>query len=144
MSLEALLEMWDKDSVVDKTDPSKEILRIPNVHAKYVRQLVAQNLALKKCEMEYARMKKLKWEYYQGKMDQDELKKYGWEPFGFILKNDITTYIDADTDLAKIQARKILFQQGIDACNLILKEINNRTWQVKEFMGWEKFIQGQH
>jgi hypothetical protein len=23
-----------------------------------------------------------------------------------------------------------------------MKELNNRTWQLKEYMGWEKFIQG--
>ena len=138
--------MWENDSTIDQTDPGKEILRIPNIHAKYAKQHVLHSLAIKKCSMDYSRMKKIKWEYYTGKLNGDEetLKKYNLEPFRLTLKSDVSTYLDSDEDLQKINAKKILHEQAVELCTIILKELNNRTWQIKEYMGWEKFIQGQH
>jgi hypothetical protein len=141
-----LVEMWDKDSVIDLTDPGAEMIRIPVLHSKYVRQHVAHSLASKSCAIEFARIKKVKWEYYTGKLngDEDTLKKYGLEPFRFTLKGDVSTYLDSDEDLAKLQAKKALHDQSVDFCTAVIKELSNRTWQIKEFMSWEKFIQGQH
>lgn len=144
MTIDSLAEMWEKDSNVDTTDPGREIIRIPILHSKYVTQLTAHSLSAKQCAIEISKMRKVKWEYYQGRLDESELKKYGWEPFRFVLKSDISTYIDSDDDLARLAAKKALHDQAIEFCNLVLKELNNRTWQLKEFMGWEKFISGQH
>lgn len=144
MNIDSIAEMWEKDSVVDTTDPGREIIRIPILHSKYVTQLTAHSLSSKQCAIEISKMRKIKWEYYQGRLDENDLKKYGWEPFRFVLKSDISTYIDSDDDLARLAAKKALHDQTIEFCNLVLKELNNRTWQLKEFMGWEKFISGQH
>jgi hypothetical protein len=87
-------------------------------------------------------MKKLKWEYYTGKLDDDQLKKYGWEPFPFVLKSDITTYLDADEDLAKCLAQRRMHEEIVEVCMSIMKELGARTFQLKDFISWEKFIQG--
>lgn len=142
--LNQIIEMWDKDSEVDQTEPGKEIIKIPTLHAKYARLLSAHSLASKQCHIEYARMKKIKYEYYNGKLDTDELKKYGWEPFRFLLKSDIGTYLDADQDLVKITAKIALHEEAITFCSSVLKELNARTYQLRAFMDWEKFIQGAH
>jgi hypothetical protein len=97
---------------------------------------------VKDAEFKYNRMKKLKWEYYTGKLDDDDLKKYGWEPFPFTLKSDITTYLDADEDINKYLASKMMHEEVVDVCNAILKELNSRTFQLRSFIDWEKFIQG--
>jgi hypothetical protein len=88
-------------------------------------------------------MKKIKWEYYQGRLDEADLKKYGWEPFGFVLKSDISTYIESDDDLTKILAKKIIHEQCLEFCTMVIKELNSRTYQIKAFIDWEKFINGQ-
>lgn len=144
VSLEIILDTWDKDSEVDTTDPGKEIVRIPVLHAKYSRFLSAHSLASKRCSFEYSRMRKLKLEYYSGRMDADDLKKYNWEPFRFVLKSDIAAYLDADDDLTKILAKKTLHDEAVTACSAIMKELNSRTYQIKAFMDWERFINGQH
>lgn len=143
-SLETLIDMWDSDANVNMTDPGAELIRIPVIHAKYVRQLSAHSLSSKKWGMEISKLRKLKWEYYNGRLDDDDLKKYGWQPFKFLLKSDISVYIDADDDLLKLQTKKAVHDEAVQFCNAVLKELNNRTWQLKEYMSWEKFIQGQH
>jgi hypothetical protein len=140
-----LVEMWDKDAEIDQTDPGTEILRIPLLHSKYVKQHMAHSLAAKSCAIEFSRIKKIKWEYYTGKLNGDEeiLKKYNLEPFRFTLKGDVSTYLESDEDLSRITAKKALHDQAVEFCSLVVKELNARTYQLRAFMDWEKFIQGQ-
>ena len=142
--LEAIIEHWTKDSEVDSTEPGKEILRIPLLHNKYNKFLTLHNLSAKKAGYEYAKVKKVKWVYYNGKMSQDELDKYGWEPFQFVLKSDINVYLDGDDDLNKLARKKAYHEEAAAFCTNVMKELNNRTWQLKEFMSWERFVSGQH
>jgi hypothetical protein len=140
--LEELLEMWRKDSVIDRTEPGKELINIPQLHSKYLNILSRHRLLVKEAEFKYNKMKKIKWEYFTGKLDDEQLKHYGWEPFQFVLKSDITTYMDSDDDLNKFMASKIMHEEIVDICQAILKELNSRTFQLRDFIQWERFIQG--
>lgn len=140
--LDELLVMWAKDAEIDRTEPGKALLDIPKLHSKYLNILSSHRLASRDAEFKYNRMKKLKWEYYTGKLDDDELKKYGWDPFPFVLKADINTYLESDEDLNKYRAQKIMHDEIVEVCNSILKELNARTFQLRDFIAWERFIQG--
>ena len=140
--LDDLLQMWAKDAEIDRTEPGKALLDIPKLHSKYLNILSNHRLSSCDAEFKYNRMKKLKWEYYTGKLDDDDLKKYGWEPFPFVLKSDITTYLDSDEDLNKYLAQKMMHDEIVDVCQSILKELNSRTFQLRDFIAWERFIQG--
>ena len=140
--LDELLEMWRQDSQIDRTEPSKELLNIPQLHSKYLNILSRHRLLSKDAEFKYNKMKKLKWEYYTGKLDDDQLKQYNWKPFPFVLKSDITTYLESDEDINKYIANKILHDEIVDVCTSILKELNSRTYQLRSFIDYEKFIQG--
>lgn len=143
-SLESLIDSWTKDSAVDSTDPGKEILRIPILHNNYNKYLTLHNLATKRAILEISKLRKVKWAYYTGKMSDEELKECGWEPFQFVLKSDISVYIEGDVDLIALQRKKAYHEEASNFCQNVMKELNNRTWQLKEFMAWERFINGQH
>ena len=140
--LEDLLEMWRQDSEIDRTEPGKALLDIPKLHSKYLNILSQHRLLSKQAEFKYNKMKKLKWEYYTGKLDEDDLKKYGWEPFPYTLKSDLNTYLESDEDVNKFIAVKIMHDEIVDVCTSILKELNSRTFQLRDYISWEKFIQG--
>lgn len=140
--LDDLLATWAKDSEIDRTEPGKALLDIPKLHSKYLNILSNHRLLVREAEFKYNRMRKIKWEYYTGKLDDDDLKKHGWEPFPFVLKSDITTYLDADEDMNRFLAQKLMHEEVVEVCNSILKELNSRTYQLRSFIDWEKFIQG--
>lgn len=140
--LDDLLEMWRADSVIDRTEPGKALINIPQLHSKYLNILSRHRLLSKEAGFKYNKMKKLKWEYYTGKLDKDQLEKYGWEPFPFVLKSELTTYLESDEDINKYIAQKILHDEIVEVCTSILKELNSRTFQLRDFISWEKFIQG--
>jgi hypothetical protein len=142
-NLEQILKYWDTDSNMDQTEPGKELLRIPILHSKYLNILTKHKIASKKAHFDYLRMRKVKWEYFTGKMSQEELEEYGWEPFQFALKSDINTYLEADSDLIKLLEKKVYHEEAISVIESIMSELKQRTWQLRDFISWEKFVNGQ-
>ena len=140
--LDDVLRMWADDSNIDRTEPGKALIDIPKLHSKYLNILSKHRLMVKEAEFKYNKMKKLKWEYYTGKLDDDELKKRGWEPFPYVIKAELSTYMEADEDVNRLLASKLINEEMVDVCTSILKELNNRAWELKSFIDWEKFIQG--
>jgi hypothetical protein len=140
--LDELLNMWAADSVIDRTEPGKALINIPQLHSKYLNILSRHRLLAKEADFKYSRMKKIKWEYYTGKLDDDQLQQHGWEPFPFVLKSEITTYFEGDEDLNRLTAQKMLHEEIVEVCQSILKELNSRTFQLRDFIAWERFIQG--
>jgi len=141
-TLENILKAWEKDSVVDQTEPSREIINVPILHSKYLNFMVKHRIASKKVGFDLYRIKRQKWEYYTGKMSQEELDELGWEPFRYTLKSDVSTYMESDKDIIRLMEKKTYHDEAIAVCEAILKELNNRTWQVREHMTHERFIQG--
>jgi hypothetical protein len=142
-NLEQILKYWETDSVMDQTEPSKELLKIPVLHSKYLNILTKHKIASKKAHFDYLRMRKIKWEYFTGKMSKEELDEYGWEPFQFALKSDINTYLEADSDLIKLLEKKVYHEESISVIESIMSELKQRTWQLRDFISWEKFVNGQ-
>jgi len=141
-TLEQILKLWESDAVIDQTEPSKELIRIPTIHSKYLGILTKHKIASKKAHFDYLRMRKIKWEYFTGKLSQEELEEYGWEPFQFALKSDITTYLEADKDLIKLLEKKVYHDETVSVVESIMSELKQRTWQLRSFIDYEKFIGG--
>ena len=141
--LEKILNLWKEDSIIDQTEPSRELLRIPTLHSKYIDLLAHYKVASKKTHFKILEMKKLKWEYYTGKLSQEELDQYGWEPFRYTLKSDIVTYIDSDTDLINLMQKKIYHDETVSVIESIMAELKQRAWELKSLIDWERFIAGQ-
>ena len=142
-TLEQVLKHWEKDVEIDQTEPGKELLRIPVLHNKYLSILTKHKIAAKKAHFDYLRMRKVKIEYYSGRMSQEELEEHGWQPFSFVLKSDISAYLEGDNDLIKLLEKKVYHEEAVSVVESIMNELKQRTWQLRDFISWEKFIGGQ-
>jgi hypothetical protein len=141
-NLEQILDMWKNDSEIDQTEPGKELIRIPKLHNKYITILTKHRLTAEKTNFDYLRMKKKKWEYYTGKMPQEELQERNWEPFKYTLKSDISLYLESDNDLIKILEKKVYHKEIISVLESILSELKSRTFQLRDFIAYERFLSG--
>lgn len=142
-NLEQILKLWEKDADIDQTEPGKELIKIPKLHNQYLSILTKHKIASKKAHFDYLRMRKVKIEYYSGRMDQEDLEKYGWVPFAFVLKSDINAYLEGDTDLIKLLEKKVYHEEAVSVVESIMSELKNRNWELKSFIDWERFISGQ-
>lgn len=145
VSIDALMEEWSKDAAIDEIEPGRETAKIPSLHAKYLRILTHHNLVCKKLTSDYNKMKRIKFEYYSGDLNNPEdLAEYNLQPFNKkLLRQDIPSYIDSDTDLNNILLKKVVHQEVVDFCSSVLKELNNRTFQLGNIIKWEQFTGGR-
>jgi hypothetical protein len=143
MELSEIKRMAYKDMPIDDTELDIESLKIPQLHNKYLNLFHDEKLVLCKTETDYKSLLRTKWEYYTGKLDQDQLNYYGWDIFPFkILKNDIQLYLDADADLIKLKGKMQYQKEKVSYLESILKSINNRQWSIRGAIDWRKFISG--
>jgi hypothetical protein len=142
-NLEQVLKYWESDADMDQTEPGKELLKIPKLHNKYLSILTKHKIASKKAHFDYLRMRKIRLDYYAGRLSKEELAEYGWEPFQFVLKTDINAYLEADVDLIKLLEKKVYHEETVSVLESIMGELKNRHWELKSFIDWERFIGGQ-
>ena len=115
MKLEEIQELWNRDRDIDIEELAIESSRIPQIHDKYLKIYIDERIRLKGLEFELAKMVRTKTDYYSGRMAQEDLEKYGWEPFlDKILKTEISSYIDADEDIFKIKRNITVMQEKIN------------------------------
>lgn len=144
MTLDEIRKELEKDSRVNDTTLDLESLKIPQLHGKYLNFLTDERLLLGMFQAEVDLMLRLKWEYYTGKLSQQELQNRGWEPFALkILRNDIDLYLNSDSDLVKSRQKLFYQKEKISLLEEIIKELNNRHWKIRNAIDWRKFVNGQ-
>lgn len=144
MKLDELIESWKQDSIIDETQPQQELIRTPILHAKYVEVLSKHRIASQKAKFDYSKMKKIRREYYLGNLDKETLDEYNWEQFDLKIgtKGNIDLYLESDSHLIKLLEKKAYYDECILICEAILKELNNRTWQLREYLSYQRFLSG--
>tara|TARA_B100001564_G_scaffold310509_1_gene282242 strand:+ start:365 stop:793 length:429 start_codon:yes stop_codon:yes gene_type:complete len=141
MNLETIQEMWKKDSVIDGDLYCEESTKIPQLHMKYMEFHNTFSLMKKEKELDMKRLIKEKWLYYKGKAPSSVYKEM---PFDFKLttKEEINMFIESDDDIMKLQYRIDYLEQTLLYLDSVLRMINNRNFQIKNAIDWEKFKNG--
>ena len=141
ITLESLQEMWVKDATIDRDNLHDESLNIPSLHAKYFELYNTVFLLRKKAEQQRKNIRHERYEYYSGKADPEV---YIENPFGKKIrdKDTMTKYLDADDKLKQISLKIDYYETLLNYCESILKQISNRTYQIKNAIEWQKFIAG--
>jgi hypothetical protein len=143
MDIETIKKMVEKDMQIDDVNLDLESLKTPQLHGKYLNILHEESLSLHKSMMEIKELRRLKWEYYLGKLDQETLDEKGWQPFGLkILRNDIDIYLDSDKDLLRMEARIHYQKEKVKYLESVLQGLGRRGWDIKSAIEWKKFMSG--
>jgi hypothetical protein len=145
IELNDLVDQWVDDAKVNRIDPDRDILNIPNLHSKYASQIVLHNAALRVKRICYKELLRVKTHYYSGNLNnKKDLADRNWEPFVYTTKGktDIESYLAADPDLNKSIEAMGMHEDSINFCELVVKEISNRTWQIKSYLDYSKYKLG--
>ena len=133
--------MWEKDSQIDKDNLHDESLKIPALHAKYHEMFNNILLLRKRAEQQRKNIRHARYEYYSGKADPEV---YIENPFPKKIrdKDTMTKYMDADEKLSESSLKIDYYDTMLSYLESILKQISNRTYQIKNAIEWSKFIAG--
>lgn len=144
VTLENLMKEWSDDTGIDPTSMEKETLKISYLHGKYLNIRAHHNILLRKMEADYKLLKGLREDYYQGHLSKDELDERGWEPNQHILSNpQIARKLDTDPELNKMLLKRIAHEEIVSYCDMVLKSLNNRTWDLGNFIKYQQMTQGR-
>ena len=141
MNLEQLQEQWKKDSVIDTDLYCEASTKIPQLHMRYMEYYNTFSLMKKERESEMKGLVKEKWIYYKGKAPSSVYKEI---PFDLKLtdKKELEMFIGADADVRKLQYKIDYIDQVLYFLDSVLRMINNRNFQIKNAIDWEKFKNG--
>ena len=143
LKLEEILALWEQDSKINDAELDRESLKIPALHNKYLKIYTNTNLHLKKMNYDFKEMERNKFEYYSGKMCEEDLKEQGWEQFDHkLLKQDIPRYLESDSELIKMLLQTNYQREKVETLRSILTNINNRSFYINNAITWQQFLNG--
>ena len=141
IDLPTLQQMWEKDSKIDIDNLHTESLNIPVLHAKYYDIYNNFMLLRKKAEQQKKNTRHERYEYYSGKADPDVYIK---DPFPKKIrdKDTMNKYLDADERLSNVSMKIEYYDVMLRYIEVILKQITNRTYQIKNSIEFMRFTSG--
>ena len=141
INLNEIQSMWEKDSKIDRDNLHEESLNIPMLHAKY--HDLYNNLILlrKKAEQQRKNIRHERYEYFSGKSDPEV---YQDNPFPKKIrdKDTMQKYMDADGKLSDASLKIGYYDTMLEYLESILKQISNRTYQIKNALDFMRFSAG--
>ena len=141
ISIEKIQEMWERDSQIDPDNLHDESLEIPQLHSKYYTLYNTITLLREKSKKSYNRVKLERYNYYSGKAPQEV---YAEEPFPYKVreKDALQRHIEADEKLNDIDLKVKYCDVMLKFLEEIIKNISNRTFQIKNAIEWHRFQAG--
>ena len=141
INLDKIQSMWQEDCKIDIDNMHEESIKVPQLHSKYHEILNNLILLRTKAQKIQKSVRHKRYEYYSGKADPDVYER---EPFPKKVrdKDALIRYLDADERLTEANLKVEYYNVMINYLESILKQISNRTYQIKNSIEWHKFQAG--
>ena len=141
INLDKIQSMWQEDCKIDIDNMHEESIKIAQLHSKYHEILNNLILLRTKAQRIQKSVRHERYEYYSGKADPEVYEK---EPFPKKVrdKDALIRYMDADDRVSDANLKVEYYDVMINYTESILKQISNRTYQIKNSIEWHKFQAG--
>ena len=126
-TLNEIQDEWSIDCKVNELNLGQESTRIPELHSKYLNQLTTFKLQLRKSQSDLLSLRRVKWKYFRGELDQKELNNLGWDQYlgNAPLNNQMNEYLDTDADVIRLTDKVEYINTCLTQCDYIMKSINS-------------------
>ena len=141
INLDKIQSMWQEDCKIDIDNMHEESIKVPQLHSKFHEILNNLILLRTKAQKIQKSVRHERYEYYSGKADPEVYEK---EPFPKKVrdKDALIRYMDADDRVSEANLKVEYYDVMINYTESILKQISNRTYQIKNSIEWHKFQAG--
>ena len=141
INLDKIQSMWQEDCKIDIDNMHEDSIKVPQLHSKYHEILNNLILLRTKAQKIQKSVRHERYEYYSGKADPDVYER---EPFPKKVrdKDALIRYMDADDRVSDANLKVEYYDVMINYTESILKQISNRTYQIKNSIEWHKFQAG--
>ncbi len=143
MKLEEIRRLWEEDSKINPKDLSGELFEINRLHSKYTGIYIGERQLHKAQEIEYNRLKKIKRDYYLGRLPRKFVEENDWEPIEHEIRaSDVGDYLRGDSDLCKIESKMAMQEIKLDLLKEIVKSIHTRSYNIRTALDYMKWKDG--
>jgi hypothetical protein len=147
LTLEQVLEHWKKDCEIDDLELDRSSRETPKLHAKYIDLLSQAKLQKQRKEMEFKKLLKDKFMWYNGKMDKTMMDEKGWDydPFDGLskpMKSDMDYFYESDPQIQALQSQIEYWKTMIDTLSDIVSNITWRHQTISNMIKWRQFTSG--
>ena len=141
INLDKIQSMWQEDCKIDIDNMHEESIKVPQLHSKYHEILNNLILLRTKAQKIQKSVRHERYEYYSGKADPEVYER---EPFPKKVRDEdaLIRYMDADDRVSDANLKVEYYDVMINYTESILKQISNRTYQIKNSIEWHKFQAG--
>ena len=141
INLDKIQSMWQEDCKIDIDNMHEESIKVLQLHSKYHEILNNLILLRTKAQKIQKSVRHERYEYYSGKADPEVYER---EPFPKKVrdKDALIRYMDADDRVSDANLKVEYYDVMINYTESILKQISNRTYQIKNSIEWHKFQAG--
>ena len=143
--LDKIVEQWENDAKIDQTNISGEILRTPNLFAKYIRLLSSWKQKRTAIQIKLNETKQLCSQYYRGELDpkmcQQKLQRNQWQG-NKPLKSELEALLAADPAVTKIMSQLEMVDNIIYVLEQILNSIKSRDFALGTYTKYQMFLAG--
>lgn len=138
---EDFITVWEEDGKWDDAALDIESLRIPNLHAKYLRYLSMIRLKSKRLILKRKELLVILREYYLGNLNTTPQMLEQLERPPMLhrhLKQDVLIQIEADSAIQQLDDQLTTINESLAVLEEILRSINNRGFQIKNAIDWRR------
>lgn len=136
------------DAKIDPLKISEESINIPVLHNKWLIILTDEKRILKLVNSEFDKIYLAKLSYYSGKAPDQE---YIDNPYyNNVIKNlkvlnkDIASYVERDDAVIAVKNKKETQELKVEMITEFLKSINQRSFNIKNYIEFTKFKNGMN
>ena len=133
--------MWSKDAQIAQDNLHDEAAKIPSLHAKYFDLYNNIKLLRERSITVDNKIRLERWNYYSGKSDPEV---YQAEPFPYKVreKDALKRYMDADEKVQQSTLKIKYYDVMLTYLEDIIKQVGNRSYQLKNIIDWHNFRSG--
>jgi len=141
MNLDQIQEMWEKDSKIDPDNLHEESLKIAQLHSKYYTIYNTTSILRENSRVSYDKLRLERYRFYTGKAPREvyEEEQFNHKVVG---KDSIQRHMEADERLNKVLMKIKIYDVTLRFLEDIIKNISNRTYQIKNAIEWQRFQSG--
>lgn len=143
MTLDALHAEWATDQTLDFAAPDKILRQIPLLHGKWWQFYTHEKQRYVSLKQDYDTLKRQKFEWYLGRMNEEERKALNWQPQPVrIVRQEVPEYLNTDTDLLPLAGKVEVQELKLKFIEDCIKHINNRGYLIRSYIDYLRFSQG--
>lgn len=143
-SIESILDEWSNDAHVDKTRLDDFSIRIPALHAKYLRKYEYARASHENVKARLAQAQEDRRSWILGEMDDAEAKRRGWGACQTVLplRSQAAEAAMKYPECAKLAIECAISDQRVDCLDKIIKTINGLSFSIRNAIEFIRFQSG--